>query len=51
MSHVRTIAELDETERKLKNGKIMTMAKQKMGTPPFVHLRRNLGARPSIARP
>lgn len=51
MSQVKTWAEPLETERKLRKGKTIVTAKQKIGTPFFVHFLKSAGARPSMARP
>jgi len=51
ISQLRTTADELETERKLRNGKTIVMAKQKIGTPCFVHFLKMAGARPSIAKP
>ncbi len=45
--HVITCPELLPTARKLRKGKIMVTQKHQIGTPLFVHLRRNFGACPS----
>lgn len=50
-NHVNTIDELLLSCKKLNSGKIITIVKQNIGTPFFVHVRRILGARPSRARP
>jgi hypothetical protein len=45
-----TCPELLPIERKLRRGKIIVMQKHQIGTPFFVHLRRNFGAWPSRER-